>query len=85
MTDLATKAPPKFPAFATMVREARRNTDPQITQQGMAEVLGVNQPAVSAWETGRAIPELGTLVDLAVLLGLDLEVLARTATARCQD
>ena len=36
-----------------------------LSQEGLAEELGVSRQAVSKWETGDAVPEIGKLVSLA--------------------
>lgn len=46
-----------------------------ITQQALAEQLGVSPQSVSKWECGQAVPEIAKLCDLAELLNVDLEML----------
>ncbi len=50
------------------MREAR--TLLGITQQGLADELGVSRPAVSQWETGAMHPELATLERAAHVLAV---------------
>lgn len=45
--------------------KARENTG--MTQSEVAEILGIDQSAVSMWETGRTMPRAATLVKLAGL------------------
>lgn len=47
------------------------------TQESLAEAMGVSRQAVSKWESGQAMPEAATLVDLADLLGCSLDQLMR--------
>lgn len=47
------------------------------TQESLAEAMGVSHQAVSKWESGQAMPEAATLVDLADLLGCSLDRLMR--------
>ncbi|MDO5401753.1 MAG: helix-turn-helix domain-containing protein [Eubacteriales bacterium] len=46
-----------------------------LTQEQVAELLGVSAPAVSKWETGASCPDLGLLAPLARLLKTDLNTL----------
>lgn len=47
------------------------------TQESLAEALGVSRQAVSKWESGQAMPEAATLVELADLLDCSLDQLMR--------
>ena len=47
------------------------------TQESLAEAMGLSRQAVSKWESGLAMPEAATLVDLADLLGCSLDQLMR--------
>lgn len=61
------------------IRKLRRERD--ITQEGLAEMLGVTSQSVSQWETGRTAPDISLLAPLAhifavsadVILGIDVE------------
>ena len=46
-----------------------------ITQQSLAEQLGVSPQSVSKWECGQAVPEIGKLCTLAQILDATLEML----------
>lgn len=48
-----------------------------ITQEALAQQLGVSRQAVSKWESGEATPELGKLLELADLFGCKLDELLR--------
>ena len=41
-----------------------------LSQEALAEKLGVSRQAVSKWETGEAVPELSKLVLLAAAFGV---------------
>lgn len=59
------------------LREARG-----LTQEYLAQQLGVTQGTVANWETGARTPSLTNLVRVADILGVSLdEVMGRTATA----
>lgn len=62
--------------FAETIRAARLALDPPLLQEPLAERLGLKQPAVSAWESGKAYPEMDKLEELAGILGLELGELA---------
>ena len=44
----------------------------QLTQEQLAEELGVSRRTVSRWETGNNLPDLSLLVELADYYGVDL-------------
>lgn len=46
-----------------------------MTQEALAEALGVSFAAVSKWERGVATPELDTIVELADLFGISVDAL----------
>ena len=49
----------------------------QMTQEFVAEALGVSRQAVSKWETGTADPSTSNLIALARLFGVPAEELLR--------
>lgn len=51
----------------------------QMTQEFVAEALGVSRQAVSKWETGTADPSTSNLLALAKLFGVSAEDLLRQA------
>ena len=61
--------------FSENLSQLRR--DAGYTQESLAEAMGVARRAVSKWESGQAMPEAATLVDLADLLGCSLDQLMR--------
>lgn len=50
-----------------------------MTQEFVAEALGVSRQAVSKWETGQSDPSTANLIALAELFGLQPEELLRQA------
>lgn len=61
------------PTFAAgLIRSARDMAD--LTQAELAELAGVTQQAISAYETGRMDPTLATLTKLIEAAGLELRV-----------
>ena len=50
----------------------------QMTQEFVAESLGVSRQAVSKWETGTADPSTSNLLALAKLFGISAEELLRS-------
>lgn len=52
-------------------------TEKQMTQEFVAETLGVSRQAVSKWETGAADPSTANLLALAKLYGVPAEELLR--------
>ena len=47
-----------------------------LSQEDLAEVIGVSRQAVSKWETGEAMPDMEKLIALCHALELDMEYLA---------
>ena len=56
----------------------RRRTACKMTQEFVAESLGVSRQAVSKWETGTADPSTSNLLALAKLFGVSAEELLRS-------
>lgn len=46
-----------------------------LTQEEMANCLGVTVPAVSKWETGSSYPDIALLAPIARLLGISTDML----------
>ena len=65
------------------IRRLRRERD--ITQEGLAEMLGISSQAVSGWETNRTAPDISQLAPLCsifevsadVILGIDVDAKQR--------
>lgn len=56
------------------IREYR--TRAHLTQEALAEQLGVSRQAVAKWEGGQSVPSMENLLRLCELLGVSLEALA---------
>lgn len=56
-----------------------------LTQQELAEQIGVTDKAVSRWETGRGFPEVSVLQGLSEALGVSITDLVRGETAPEED
>lgn len=57
-----------------------------MTQEQLAEKLGVSRQSVSKWESGQSYPEMDTLLNLCDLFGTDLDTLLRgNAETACAE
>lgn len=56
-----------------VIRKYRKNKD--MTQEEMANSLGVTAPAVNKWERGNTLPDITLLAPIARLLGISLDTL----------
>lgn len=59
--------------MSMVIREKRKQL--KMTQEQMAEILGVSAPAVNKWEKGNTYPDITLLPALARLLKVDLNTL----------
>ena len=57
----------------------------KMTQEVVAESLGVSRQAVSKWETGTADPSTSNLLALAKLFGVSAEELLRSVEERAPE
>ena len=57
-------------------REIRK--EKRITQEVLAQKIGVCQSAVAAWETGVAVPTVKNLVLISKELGVDVDTLVKS-------
>ncbi len=64
--------------LAYKIRRARRSAD--LSQQDLGRKIGVSKTAVSAYETGRAIPPLPTLKKISKITKLSLEYFTESKT-----
>lgn len=55
------------------IRDLRKARD--MMQEQLAEALGVSTAAVSKWERGAAVPELGYILEMADLFGVSVDAL----------
>ncbi|MBO4914648.1 MAG: helix-turn-helix transcriptional regulator, partial [Oscillospiraceae bacterium] len=60
-------------ALAENIRKARKER--QLTQEQLAEVLGVTAGAVYKWETGLSVPELELIVEMADFFDTSVDIL----------
>ncbi|MEZ3505453.1 MAG: helix-turn-helix domain-containing protein [Lachnospiraceae bacterium] len=56
-----------------VIRKYRKSKD--MTQEEMANRLGVTAPAVNKWENGNSLPDITMLAPIARLLGISLDTL----------
>ena len=59
--------------LAENVRAGRRERG--LTQEQLAEALGVTVGAVSKWESGQSVPDVGLIMELADFLGTSVDAL----------
>ncbi|TDG05128.1 XRE family transcriptional regulator [Paraburkholderia guartelaensis] len=57
----------------------------ELTQERLAEMLGVEQETISRFERGLTLPPLPRLIQLADIFGLPLDALLRGTTNRAAD
>jgi len=62
------------------IRAAR--TAAGLTQENVAEAMGVSRQAVAKWESGQSAPSTANLIRLAELLGTSVDILTGTAEHR---
>lgn len=55
------------------IKELRMSAN--LTQEQLANVLGVNRSAVAMWESGEALPRADKLPELAKILGCTIDEL----------
>ena len=65
--------------FRTAIREARKAQ--RLSQLDLARDVGLTQKHVSKIETGKVVPRLDTLLEIAWALDLDLVLVPRNLTA----
>lgn len=49
----------------------------QMSQEQLADRLGVSRQSISKWELGESAPDIGNLIGLSNLLGVSLDVLMK--------
>jgi repressor LexA len=62
-----------FYMFASRLRQIRKER--KVTQNWLAQQLGITQQAVGKWETGRSTPDPDTLLQLSALFKISLDSL----------
>ena len=85
------ETPPKLTEEVKIVRKSlsemlkENRTRCKMTQEFVAESLGVSRQAVSKWETGTADPSTSNLLALAKLFGVSAEELLRSVEERAPE
>lgn len=64
-----------FTDIGTKIKDAR--TAAQLTQEQVAEALGISRQTVSNWENDRTYPDIGSVVKLSDLYGVSLDYLLK--------
>ena len=62
-------------AFSEKLYELRKKSG--LSQEELADQLGVSRQAVSKWESDKAFPESGTLIGISVLFDVSLDYLLK--------
>lgn len=57
---------------------ARMRVKHDLSQEGLANTLGLSRQAVSKWERGESVPDLGNLMALSDLYGVTIDELVRS-------
>lgn len=65
--------------FCEKLMELRRKAG--LSQEQLADRLGVTRQSVSKWESGAAMPELGKLIALSELFGVSIDYLVKDGDA----
>lgn len=65
--------------FCEKLTELRRKAG--LSQEQLADRLGVTRQSVSKWESGAAMPELGKLIALSELFGVSIDYLVKDGDA----
>ena len=55
------------------IADCRKNKN--LTQEKLAELIGISPQSISKWETDVAVPELSKLVKMAEVFGVSLDAL----------
>ncbi len=63
-------------------RILRLRGEKKMSQEALAEALGVSRQSVSKWENGVSVPELDKLVQMGELFGVSLDELVKGEAAR---
>lgn len=59
--------------FSEKLKEMRRNMG--LSQEQLAEKIGVSRQAITKWETGRGLPDVGNIVTIAEIFNTTLDEL----------
>lgn len=69
--------------FGAKLRNHRKNLG--LSQENVAEKIGVSAQAVSKWENGECLPDCFNLKSLGEIYGVSLDILLETETVRDAD
>lgn len=53
-----------------------------LSQEKLAEILGVSRQAVQKWETGVSVPELSKIIEISKYFGISLDTMLLGRTRR---
>lgn len=56
----------------------------QLTQQQLADKLGISNKAVSKWETGQGMPDISIIPVLGEILGVTVDELLNGEQSSCE-
>jgi len=65
------------------IRELRKSKG--LSQEELAEILGVSRQAVSKWESGQSLPEIEKLIAMGDLYGVTIDYILKGNTSSPQD
>lgn len=65
------------------IQELRKSKG--LSQEQLAETLGVSRQAVSKWESGQSMPEIDKLIAMSTLFGVTIDYILKGATSPSQD
>ncbi len=51
--------------------------DLNLTQEDLAEKIGVSRAAISKWETGKGLPDIGNLIQISQVFDISLDELIK--------
>ena len=74
-TGAETNTPTGHGNIGRKLRDARKNSG--LTQESVAELLGVSRQTVSNWENGRSYPDIGSVVKMSELYSVSLDKLLK--------
>lgn len=69
--------------FGEKLKEIRRNEG--MSQEQLAEKIGVSRQAITKWETGRGLPDVENMVILAEIFKMTLDELVSQEKSRSRN
>lgn len=61
--------------ISTRIKNLRKELD--LTQQDLADKIGVSRAAISKWETDRGLPDISNLIQISELFNISLDELIK--------